>query len=198
MSGQPQQDPGAAGWPEVPPAGPTDEAAFEELHRDLDGNLHRYLTRRLPPDDRADVRQETWQSFYLAWMRNPAHPNPTALLFQIAYRRVADHHRQAGRTPSPLDSDDLQALIEALMMEVPQNRVDGRQDLKRALGRLTAQQRRALVLRHVDEMPVAAIAGVMGLGVDNTKRILKRAIRDLRDGMTGYYQAAAEPRREQK
>lgn len=167
------------------------------LHRELDKKLDRFLVRRLPPNDQADVRQETWQSFYLAWTGNPEHPNPTGLLFQIASCRVADHHRKAERTPPAVDIDD-PALVRALMTEVPQDRVDARQDLERALGGLTAQQRRVLVLRHIDEVPVAAIAGLMGLGVDNTKRILKLAMRDLRDSMTGYYQATARPRREQK
>lgn len=39
--------------------------SFEDLHREYNPYLHRYLRSRVPPDDEPDIRQETWHGFSL-------------------------------------------------------------------------------------------------------------------------------------
>ena len=63
-----------------------------------------------------------------------------------------------------------------------------RVDLEQALSALTARERQAVQLRHVDGFPVDTCAALMGQKYDNMRKILKTAIRKLRQspGMGGY------------
>jgi DNA-directed RNA polymerase specialized sigma24 family protein len=96
-----------------------------------------------------------------------------------------------------MDSDDLQALADALAADLPQARVDTRRDIVAALSRLTAQQRDALAWHYMAQATLAETAVMMGLRTDNTKRILDRARQLLRTGLPDY-RITATPRREHK
>lgn len=192
-------EPDNAGGRTRPPSASTTprSRSFEDLHREYDPYLNRYLRSRVPPDDEPDVRQETWHQFYLRWTAHPDHPQPRALLTQIAWCRIADHWRAAKGTPPPMDADDLQALADALAAELPQARVDTRRDIVAALSRLTAQQREALAWHYIAQATLPETAMMMGLRTDNTKRILGRARQLLRAGLPDY-RITATSRREQK
>ncbi|MFE7244404.1 sigma-70 family RNA polymerase sigma factor [Streptomyces sp. NPDC057580] len=57
-----------------------------------------------------------------------------------------------------------------------------------ALARLDEREQQALMLRYGADLPVKECAEVLGVGIDNMKKILKAALRKLRQSlrMDGY------------
>ncbi len=118
-------------------------------------------------------------------------------LFQIARNAIANERRTVRRHPAaPLD--EASALIsDPLNVEADALRRDEASQAWRAVGRLPGDRRRALVLRFVDEMSTAEIAGVMGRSEGAIRVLLHRALRTVaRDlgAATARGQAPPTPR----
>lgn len=165
-----------------------DEAQFRAVYQEHAERLINFLGGRIGRDDAREVSQEVWLEFFTWWRQHPNEAAPTGVLYRIARCRAVDRIRQAGRTVL-VEGRDLEDLAGRLC------RVDGgientalRLDLKQALGELTDRERQVMHLRCVDGLSVADTAAVMCLGIDNTKRILKKARQTLRrsPGMDGY------------
>jgi RNA polymerase sigma-70 factor (ECF subfamily) len=99
-------------------------------------------------------------------------------LFRIARNVVANQRRGRRRHP--------QAPIEAAALVADPLDVEGRAAIKdeaatawKAVGRLPADRRRALVLRFVDEMSTAEIAGVLGRSEGAVRVLIHRALRSV-------------------
>jgi len=97
-------------------------------------------------------------------------------LFRIARNVVANHRRGRRRHP--------QASLDAAALVADPLDVEGRAAVRdeaaaawRAVGRLPADRRRALVLRFVDEMSTAEIAGVLGRSEGAVRVLIHRALR---------------------
>jgi RNA polymerase sigma factor (sigma-70 family) len=165
-----------------------DEAMFERVHRQESERLVNYLAKRVGREAAPEVSAQTWLEFFAWWPAHPDHPSPTGTLYIIAQRRAADQLRRSGRT-LPVEGSDLEALAAGLRPgDGGVATAELRLDLEQALEELSAQHRRALELHYLDELPVARCAELMGLGVNNMKKILKTALRTLRHspGMAVY------------
>ncbi len=106
-------------------------------------------------------------------------------LFQIARNAVANQHRGRRRHPElPLEA----AAVIADPLDV-EGRAAVRDEARAAwaaVGRLPADRRRALVLRFVEEMSTAEIAGVLGRSEGAVRVLIHRALRSVaRDLETG-------------
>ncbi|MGW2725513.1 RNA polymerase sigma factor [Streptomyces sp. NPDC001492] len=150
--------------------------AFYETH--IEGLLT-YLARKAGLDATGDLASQVVEQFLLWWPENPAHPAPVAALYRIAQCRLADHLRRRGRTLT-LDARDLEQVPSSDAPRELFSVVDLRVDLERALAELTEDERQALLLRYVADLPVKECAEVLLLGIDNLKKILKKALRTLR------------------
>jgi RNA polymerase sigma-70 factor, ECF subfamily len=99
-------------------------------------------------------------------------------LFRIARNVIANERRAVRRHPtSELDPIATAVIADPLDVEGDVIRRDEAGTAWRAVGRLPGDRRRALVLRFVDELSTAEIAGVMGRSEGAVRVLVHRALR---------------------
>jgi RNA polymerase sigma-70 factor (ECF subfamily) len=115
-------------------------------------------------------------------------------LFRIARNVVLNERRTARRRPTqPLGDDAIVA--DPMDVEGTVVRHDEAGAAWRAVGRLAGDRRRALVLRFVDEMSTAEIAGVLGRSEGSVRVLIHRALRSVaRDLGVDRPHGSKEPR----
>ncbi|HEX9550519.1 MAG TPA: RNA polymerase sigma factor [Candidatus Limnocylindrales bacterium] len=131
-------------------------------------NLHRFDERARPADGAGASTFKVW-------------------LFRIARNVVANERRSARRHPAAVLDDATAAIVaDPLDVEGDAVRRDEAAAAWRAVGRLPGDRRRAVVLRFVDELSTAEIAGVLGRSEGAVRVLIHRALRtvarDLRAG----------------
>jgi RNA polymerase sigma-70 factor (ECF subfamily) len=120
-------------------------------------NLERFEERALPADGEGASTFRVW-------------------LFQIARNVVANRRRSLRRRPTAT----LEAATEVADPIDLEERVIGADEAARAwraVGRLPTDRRRAVILRFVDEMSTAEIAGILGRSEAAVRVLLHRALR---------------------
>jgi RNA polymerase sigma-70 factor (ECF subfamily) len=116
-------------------------------------------------------------------------------LFQIARNTIANQRRGRRRHPqAPLDAAALVA--DPLDVEGGVALRDEAAAAWKAVGRLPADRRRALVLRFVEEMSTAEIAGILGRSEGAVRVLIHRALRTVARDLGGRVgrPAAVAPR----
>ncbi|MEO8207737.1 MAG: RNA polymerase sigma factor [Chloroflexota bacterium] len=99
-------------------------------------------------------------------------------LFQIARNSIANERRSARRHPSvALEAPGLPVLGDPLDVEGDLARQDEAASAWRAVGRLAGDRRRAVILRFVNELSTAEIAGIMGRSEGAVRVLLHRGLR---------------------
>jgi len=119
-------------------------------------NLHRFEERARPADGEGASTFRVW-------------------LFQIARNEVAGERRRARRRPVEPIGEMLVA--DPLDVESAAVRRDEARQAWRAVGRLPADRRQAMVMRFVDELSTAEIAGVLGRSEGAVRVLIHRALR---------------------
>jgi RNA polymerase sigma-70 factor (ECF subfamily) len=120
-------------------------------------NLHRFEERARPEDGNGASTFRVW-------------------LFRIARNVVADRQRARFRGPE----EALEAASAVASTADPAAEVARREEASaawQAVARLTGDRRRAVVLRFVDEMSTAEIAGVLGRSEGAVRVLIHRALR---------------------
>jgi RNA polymerase sigma-70 factor (ECF subfamily) len=163
-----------------------DPAEFDALYRRYLAQVYSYAYHELGDHHEAeDATERTFLSALAALPRFEERARPSdgegastfrVWLFQIARNTVANQRRMRRRHPTaPLDA----AALVADPLDVESGAVD-RDDAAaawRAVGRLPADRRQALILRFVDEMSTAEIAGVLGRSEGAVRVLVHRALR---------------------
>ncbi len=99
-------------------------------------------------------------------------------LFQIARNGIANERRTARRNPVTILQEPVAAMIaDPLNVEEDAVLRDEASVAWKAVGRLPSDRRRALVLRFVNELSTAEIAGVMGRSEGAIRVLLHRGLR---------------------
>lgn len=101
-------------------------------------------------------------------------------LFRIARNAVANERRTARRHPTS-ELDEATAAVIADPLDIEGRAVRNEEALAawRAVGRLAGDRRRAVVLRFVDEMSTAEIAGILGRSEGAVRVLIHRALRSV-------------------
>jgi RNA polymerase sigma factor (sigma-70 family) len=174
---------------------PRDAAWFDALFAEHAAAIQRYFLRRLPfgigarSDDAEDLAADVLAT---AWRRRQDVPAGAELpwLYRTAGFVLANHRRKARALPVavvPDEPDDVDP--EALALD------DDR--VRRVLGRLSARDRRVLLLVAWDGLDGAALAGVLGVSRGGADAALSRARARLRAAWeSDDFDAADEVRRE--
>ncbi|UYQ63582.1 RNA polymerase sigma factor [Streptomyces peucetius] len=151
--------------------------ALRELVCEWHAPVRRYLLGMVgSPGLADDLAQETWVAVMrgLPRLRQPERFAPW--LFTIARRAVADHLRQAYRAPETSmedagavvdDGDALGGVLTTMQIEA-------------GLTGLPPLEREALILFHLQDLPLAVCAEVLGVPPGTVKSRLYRARRMLR------------------
>ena len=141
------------------------EDATERTFLSALGNLHLFEERARPQDGHGASTFRVW-------------------LFRIARNAIANQRRAARRHPTaPLEAAAIVA--DPLDVEGDLVRREDGADAWRAVGRLPADRRRAVILRFVDEMSTAEIAGVMGRSEGAIRVLIHRALRSVARDLRG-------------
>lgn len=161
-------------WSTLPMVDSSDLDAFCELTLD---EVYRYALR-LTGGDRtrtADLTQETYAALLRHVARHPGQPVGLPWLITccrhrhldaLRRRRRREHHQRRGWEPSTTEP------------------VTQHDDVIMALARLGPEERAALVLRHVDGLPIADVAALLGKSLAATDSILRRGRERLRGHLT--------------
>jgi len=148
---------------------------FEKLYRRHAREIYQYTLALLAnPADAEDAAQTTFLNAYQA-LRRGEHPlHPRNWLIAIAHNVCRMRWRQAGHRPREVALEDVQ---EPVALEREQASLD---EVLRALGRLSFNQRAALVMRELEGRSCREIGETLGLSVSAVEALLFRARRGLR------------------
>ena len=173
-------------------AAQADPARFDALYRKYVAQVYSYAVYEL--GDHHDAEDATERTFLDALRALPsfderARPEDgegastfRVWLFRIARNVVAERRRTRRRRPeAPLelatDAADPHDVEGAVI------RRDEAMAAWQAVDRLTGDRRRALILRFVDEMSTAEIAGVLGRSEGAVRVLIHRALRHVADDL---------------
>ena len=166
-----------------------------EAFRALVERHSRYLFRvsyRLTgnPEDAQDVVQDTWLKAHAQLARFEARSNLRTWLTRIAINCAIDHLRTLRRRELAYDSADFdqESWVEADEAKpdrlVLAGEIGARVD--QTLQRLTALERAAFMLRHVEGLSISEIGAALGLNTSATKHSIFRAVRKMRAALAPF------------
>ena len=174
-----------------------DEGALGELYRLLQPGLLGFL-RALAPDAAEDLAADAWvQAAGCLGGFTDDGAGFRRLLFTIARRRVADHHRARRRRRTvPVDAAGLAGLRApddpaATVVDLDA----GRAAVERIVGLLPPAQAEVVVLRVVSGLSVPEVAAVVGRSPAAVSVLLSRALRRLADRLGDRPRSAPESSR---
>ena len=170
-----------------------DPAAFDTLYRKYLPQVYSYAVYEL--GDHHDAEDATERTFLAALGALPAfeerarpedgHGASTfrVWLFQIARNEVAQRRRARRRLPDTGLELLLAQAADPVDVEGDAVRRDEAASAWRAIARMRGDRRRALILRFVDELTTAEIAGVLGRSEGAVRVLIHRALRDVADDL---------------
>lgn len=153
--------------------------AFRELVDVWHAPLWRYLHGMVgSPHLADDLVQEVWIAVMRGLPRLRQPERFTSWMFTVARRTVTDHLRHRYRAPeAPLEG------LEEVAVVVADDELSGvltTMQIDAGLSELPALEREVLILYHLDDLPLAACAEVLGVAPGTVKSRLHRARRMLR------------------
>src|SRR3954451_8542188 len=188
-------------------AAQADPARFEALYRKYLAQVYNFAFYELRNHhDAEDVTERTFLAALTNLGRFEERARPAdgegastfrVWLFQIARNAIANQRRARRRHPqAPIEA--AAAVVDPLDVEGAASIRDEASAAWRAVSRLPADRRRAMVLRFVEEMSTAEIAGILGRSEGAVRVLIHRALRTVArdlsaDRERGSSDAAAEP-----
>lgn len=157
-----------------------DLSALEKIYDQYNAQIYAYAMRLLGDDQLAeDCIGETFSRFLTA-IRAGKGPNDflRAYLYRIAHNWITDYYRR--RISDPVEIPvDTQADDDGQPEEQTQNR-DQQGEIRRALSRLTADQRLVITLRFIEEWDNKEVAAALQKPTGAVKALQHRALENLR------------------
>jgi RNA polymerase sigma factor (sigma-70 family) len=151
------------------------EEAFRVLHDRYRQRLFAYVRQMLgagPRQDAEDVLQDVFVRAYGALRADSRDVMVRAWLYRVAHNRCIDHLRR----PIPPAADVFE--VSRKPLHDPMEEAQRREDLAKLvadIARLPEQQRSALLMREIDGMSYADLAGALDVSVPAVKSLLVRA-----------------------
>lgn len=130
-----------------------------------------------------DVVQESFLHALQHFDRYRPEADPYVWLRTIAVRAAIDRLRRLGRWTSDSNLIDQPAADSA---DAWARRQQLAEQLQSALGQLSAMERLAFLLRHVEQCDTAEVAAALGTNPNNSKQVTFRALQKLRTAMRAW------------
>ena len=154
-----------------------EHAAIETLYRSHCDALLRFVYRRLPHsfEDAQEITHDTFLTALKLAATYHGDSSPLAWLYGIARLRITDHHRRQSREKR-VPREKLYTLDEArdVALQSPPG-IDAREAVDMLMRGLTEDEREAMTLRYVEELPVREIATILGRTEKAIENLLLRA-----------------------
>jgi RNA polymerase sigma-70 factor (ECF subfamily) len=152
-----------------------DFSAFETLYKRYSGRVLGYVRKKVMEPSQAD---DIFQSVFLKLHNSRQRYNSTLpfqpWLFTICRNAVLDYWRKTQRDQAVVQSDSIEN-IPAPTVEEARSLPD--------LSSLSAAQRKAIELRYIQDLSFEKISKILETSPSNTRQILSRAIRGLKNVM---------------
>lgn len=161
------------------------------LAYDLCGNHH----------DAEDLSQEVFIKAHRALGSFRADAKPGSWLYRITMNTFLDSRRRKPvqlvslHAPRDAESGDDHPIDMPAPTAGPDrvtHSAQVRDDIERALGALSAQERTVFVMRHYQDMPIRDISTSLSIAEGTVKSMLFRSIRKLRDRLSHYRNEAGD------
>lgn len=149
----------------------------EALHQRYLADVFSYVTRRISDRQEAeDITAEVFAAAFAAPVRQRGTNSPYPWLLGITRRKIADLLRRRGRREGRTQAltDDLPTAA-ADLPEAAMAREERARLLRGMLALLPDDQREALLLHYVEELPQAEVAAVLGRSPSAVNSLLQRA-----------------------
>ena len=134
------------------------------------------------PDDTEDAFQEALLTIWKRWDRILTHPNPRALVLQICTNAAHDvlrrRVRQGKWTEAVAVPEDLADASASALQNISGAEQDA--EVLRAIGLLSKNQARAILMHAVEEIPYGEIAAAMDCRESTVRKHVARARGKLR------------------
>jgi RNA polymerase sigma-70 factor (sigma-E family) len=128
------------------------------------------------PHRAEDLVQTTLEKLYAAWPRIHGVDDPHAYARTVLVRSLISEQRRHWWQRERSAADAGHDVVVASGSDV----VDARLDLRAALAVLPTRQRMAVVLRHLEDLPVVEVARLMGCSEGTVKSTTSDGLRALR------------------
>ncbi|GAA2770123.1 RNA polymerase sigma factor [Streptomyces showdoensis] len=161
---------------------PERRKAMRDFYLAQHPRLDAFVARRVGGAQEAeDLCQETWRLFFVRYDHHVEfYDEPAKALYSIARCRIAEFWERRGIAREvPVDEPEMALLMRVMVTHLPVA-IERGVDVERALAGLAHRQRVALCLRYLDDLSVAEVAVLMGIGENGVKKLLKRALATLR------------------
>ena len=155
---------------------------FTEIYQKFFARVYNFIYARLKNSATADdLTSEVFMRVYQKFETFRGDSAMSTWIFQIASNAIADHFRRQGRNRE----DDWEEFFDRAASsdaepEVQLLKSEGREELFRALDRLTERERRVIELKYFGGLSNGEIAILLELGYSNVGFINHRAIEKLR------------------
>jgi RNA polymerase sigma factor (sigma-70 family) len=161
---------------------PRVDRAFERLYRKHVHAVYRYCLAVLHNQaDAEDVTQITFLSAYRAFQRGERPERAHNWLIKIAHNACRQRFRDSQRRPQEVAF----SAEDAIPAPQPDDEVPTADEIRRALGFLSFNQRAGLVMRELEGRSYAEIGDTLELSISAVETLLFRARRALREQLEG-------------
>jgi len=160
-----------------------DRPEYERLIAPIEDRMIRAVWRIVrDPADAEDAFQEALLTIWKRWGQVRKHPNPHALVLRICINSAHDMLRRKARRLKWLEVGPIPESIPDASPSVIQGVSDREQDTQvlRAIGCLSKNQARAILMHAVEEVPYSDIAAAMDCREVTVRKHVARARAKLR------------------
>ena len=144
-------------------------------------------------EDAEDVVQDTWLKAHAQLGRFEARANVRTWLTRIAINCAIDHlrvtrRREPSYDPAAFEQESTSSWLETTDAEPDRQVLAGEigERVDQTLLRLTALERAAFMLRHIEGMSINEIGSALGLNTSATKHSIFRAVRKMRVALAPF------------